>query len=75
VQDDDHDDVDDLSIEMHSDGRARVIARRQTLLVLQRKAENIGMTLEEYIGQCLQEKLIREGYLLPDDGSETNWKH
>ena len=75
MQDDDHDDVDDLNIEMHPDGRARVTARRQTLLVLQRKAENIGMTLVEYIAQCLQEKLIRDGYLLPGDGSETNWKH
>ena len=74
MQDDDHDD-DDLIFEINSDGTARVKARRETLLVLRRKAENIGMTVEEYIAQCLQEKLIRDGYLLPDDGSETNWKH
>jgi hypothetical protein len=74
MQDDDHDD-DDLIFEINPDGTARVKARRETLLALRRKAENLGMTVEEYISQCLQEKLLRDGYLLPGDGSETNWKH
>jgi hypothetical protein len=68
MQDDDYDD-DDLIIEVNPDGTARAKATKQTLLVLQRKAESLGMTVEEYIGQCLQQKLIRDSYSLLNAGS------